>query len=300
MVNATVECTCQQCGKQMWVIPSRIKKGEGKYCSLKCSGAARTAMYPPVVVSCANCGEEFTVERHRVKPQTKLFCSRACHHDYASKKTPHTCKTCGKQFMANPKRHRQWCSVSCREHPLKGQSALVECVYCGKQFRVHNSLLSVSKGKYCSATCYRKHSIGENHPLWKGSGPYCELFNDETKVRARHAFRYKCVLCGMDESDHVRMTGKRLSVHHIFYDKSNGCGVVENRMQLVPLCYICHAKTNGSREMYAQFLGSIIDAEWMGQKCFCDPALLKVPFRKHKVAEHTYLGKAFKYKTEYY
>lgn len=99
---------------------------------------------------------------------------------------------------------------------------------------------------------------GENNPCWRGGisfYPYCEKFDDECRERVRNEFGRKCLNCGILESDNVTKTGahKRLSVHHIYYDKQEGCNGKD--MFLAPLCLKCHNKTTtGNREHWMQDL----------------------------------------------
>lgn len=93
----------------------------------------------------------------------------------------------------------------------------------------------------------RRHGIhirdngGENSPHWRGGisfGPYCPKFNNQRKEQVRDQFGRKCLICGQPEN------GQRLCVHHVDYNKMQGCG---HSWNLVPLCASCHAKTNGDR-----------------------------------------------------
>jgi len=80
--------------------------------------------------------------------------------------------------------------------------------------------------------------IGEKSPLWKGGisfEPYCPKFNNQLKERIRIKYGRKCFLCGCFEN------GRKLAIHHVDYDKTQGCNGKEFR--LIPLCGSCHGKT---------------------------------------------------------
>jgi len=86
---------------------------------------------------------------------------------------------------------------------------------------------------------------GEKSPNWKGGisfEPYCSKFNKPLKEKIRDKFERKCFLCNKPESTEKTC----LSVHHIDYDKDQGCN--GKTFELVPLCRSCHSKTNGERE----------------------------------------------------
>jgi DNA-binding CsgD family transcriptional regulator len=81
---------------------------------------------------------------------------------------------------------------------------------------------------------------------WKGGIsflPYCPEFNDNLKEKIRTEFGRVCYLCGKTEVDE----GKGLCVHHIDYNKKQGCG---HKWALIPLCNSCHLRTNGNRWYY--------------------------------------------------
>jgi len=76
---------------------------------------------------------------------------------------------------------------------------------------------------------------------------YCNLFNEKFREKIRDRFYRKCFLCNKSEINN----GKRLSVHHVNYNKNCLCGSV---CEFVPLCMKCHAKTNGSRQYWEDLI----------------------------------------------
>ena len=95
----------------------------------------------------------------------------------------------------------------------------------------------------------------ENNPNWKGGisfGHYCEKFNESRKEQIRKEFDYKCFRCDksqdeqMNEMEDQSKRQFRLSIHHIDFDKDQGCNGKE--FMLVPLCTKCHSWTNNHRE----------------------------------------------------
>ena len=90
----------------------------------------------------------------------------------------------------------------------------------------------------------------ENHYNWQGGisfEPYCNKFNKELKEEIRENFDRKCLICSKKEN------GKKLSVHHIDYNKMQGCG---HKWSLIPLCESCHAKTNFNRHYWFNLLNN--------------------------------------------
>lgn len=90
---------------------------------------------------------------------------------------------------------------------------------------------------------------GEKCHLWKGGisfEPYCPKFNKRLKESIREKYGRKCFICGIPEN------GVKLSVHHVNYDKKQGCE--GKKWELVPLCVSCHVKTNQNRAYWNNFI----------------------------------------------
>ena len=106
--------------------------------------------------------------------------------------------------------------------------------------------------------------IGEKHHNWQGGHTkYCYKFNDKCKESNRDKFNRKCFLCGLLEEDNKFKTGKNkgrqisLHVHHIDYNKEQGCN---SDWKLVPLCSSCHSKTHGKhvRDHYEHLISKLL------------------------------------------
>ncbi|MCK9571120.1 NUMOD3 domain-containing DNA-binding protein [Candidatus Pacearchaeota archaeon] len=94
----------------------------------------------------------------------------------------------------------------------------------------------------------REAMRGEKCHLWKGGKsfePYCQKFNNGIKEEVRNSFGRKCFLCGTPEN------GMKLDVHHVDYNKGQGCG---QKWNLIPLCHSCHTKTTDHRAYYFNLL----------------------------------------------
>jgi hypothetical protein len=71
MKRIRIKRICQKCGKEFEIIPSEIKRGNGKYCSIKCRDNK-------VKRICQNCGKEFEIIPSRIKGNIGKFCSHSC------------------------------------------------------------------------------------------------------------------------------------------------------------------------------------------------------------------------------
>jgi len=91
---------------------------------------------------------------------------------------------------------------------------------------------------------------GPLNPNWKNGakqGKYCFKFNRNLKETIRNAFNRRCLICGTSESD------RKLDVHHIDYNKMQGCG---HSWNLVPVCNKCHGHMGNNRWYWFSLLKS--------------------------------------------
>lgn len=138
--------TCPQCGKEFYLQPSRVKRGE-RYCSHACQLAA----VPKVDKICPVCGKQFTIFKSIADRYT--VCSIECRHANVQRSI---CKRCGKEFRTSEKRYaRHYCSEECRRPPN-----YQTCRNCGKQIRVEPA---DTDRQFCSFSCYRTFQ-GETLP----------------------------------------------------------------------------------------------------------------------------------------
>ena len=172
---------------------------------------------------------------------------------------------------------------------MKGKYAGEKCYWYGKHLteETKKKLSEAEKGKYISDETkkklsdvgkgdknpfYGKHhseeskrKISESHKgeksyNWKGGIsylPYCLKFNEEFKEKIRSKFNNECFICGKSE----RKNGKKLSVHHVSYNKDCLCD--GSKCYFVPLCISCHLKTNFNRKFWEKLLTDCCEDEYM-------------------------------------
>jgi len=122
-----------------------------------------------------------------------------------------------------------------------------------------HTVLVETRKKIAAAHLGRKHTPetrakmrasahrGAEHPNWRGgidTEPYAWTFNAELKEEVRRRDGYKCQLCGVPRAE----CKTKLPVHHCDYDKKNS-----DPVNLVTLCFCCHARTNNNREHWRAF-----------------------------------------------
>jgi hypothetical protein len=235
-----LKCVCTTCGKEFYRKPSEIAIGAGKYCSLECRKTR-------LKCTCACCGKEFYTIPARIKDGRGKYCSRACQSRAKSDKLEFTCLTCGKIFYKKKSTIRlresgKYCSSNCFK-ASRNHKITKTCRTCGQKFEVYPSgILHRGQGVYCSIECKKVGIRGEGNPAWLGGlsfAPYCPKFNDELKEAIREKYNRTCLMCGTPEN------GRKLSVHHINFDKKSGC--FGKSWNLIPLDQKCHAWTSNHR-----------------------------------------------------
>lgn len=205
----TIKRVCETCGKEFEAKTYDVKRGWGKYCSVKCRNVAHRSQ---VVCVCLQCGKKFKVPTSHVKRGEGKFCSVKCSAEFHKLRVTRICKT------------------------------------CGKEFEVWESVVQYGSGKFCSRKCtyigLSNAFSGDGNPLWRGGvsrGDYCEKFNNARKEDVRNEFGRRCWVCDKTEEEN----GRKLDVHHVDYAKSQGCN--GKAWSLIPLCRSCHIKTNHNR-----------------------------------------------------
>lgn len=125
------------------------------------------------------------------------------------------------------------------------------CQYCGEPIVIKIWHYNDGIPTFCSKECRGKAAVGDKNPNWQGGKsfePYCIKFSNKLKEEVRDRYNRMCVVCGMSEENN----NQKLCVHHIDYNKDQGCNGHE--WKLVPLCRVCHSKTNGDREYWEELI----------------------------------------------
>lgn len=215
---------------------------------------------------CVQCHKEFFVSPYY--KEKRIFCSHKCWAEHKKIPIEKVCKQCGEKFVVSPSLERlKFCSHKCYWKNLEGKPNFalrkritIQCKICNKKMDVP---LNLSNKKYCSRKCKDISLIGkrvspqtefqkgihskEKHYNWRGGiskEPYPFDFDDELKELIRKRDNYKCQLCSVPQEECL----KKLSIHHIDYDKSN-----LDPKNLMSLCNNCNLKVNHNREYWTNF-----------------------------------------------
>jgi hypothetical protein len=218
-------CHCG-CGQEIKIKPYHFKNGTPKYI----------------------CGHNKTKSIYFIPNQQK---KTTLNNWVTEEQNKHICQCgCGTVIKILPIHYKNGVPkcISGHHNKIIGKSPHFGCT--GKRSHMY--------GRKLSEDTKRKMSLsrqGKNHPMWNGGSsfvPYCHKFNRKLKEQTRERFGRKCVVCNKSESEN----GKKLSVHHVTYEKMDGCN--GNDFKLVPLCASCHAKTNFRRGNWEHSFNDIL------------------------------------------
>ncbi len=143
------------------------------------------------------------------------------------------CTVCEKKVTRVGKCQR--CSWNAR-HKVK------YCITC-------NASISLV-ARQCKKCQLENMPSGKNHPNWLGGIsrlPYSFEFNYRLKSIIRKRDNYTCQNCSKTEKEELLVLGRKLSVHHIDYDKQN-C----KEENLTTLCNSCNLKVNSNRSKWTK------------------------------------------------
>jgi hypothetical protein len=136
----------------------------------------------------------------------------------------------------------------------------LDCI-CNKGHRCTISWALWSSGKRRCRICgYENVSLkqmGPGNHNWLGGvsyEPYCEIWQDKDYKRSiLKRDGDTCQRCGITNMLSLLIHGKRLTVHHIDYDKKN-C----HPTNLITLCNSCNPKSNYNRDLHSRTYRDII------------------------------------------
>jgi len=96
---------------------------------------------------------------------------------------------------------------------------------------------------------------------------YCELWNGEFRERVLGFFGYVCMYPGCGKTQEEE--GRRLSVHHVNYDKQTCCRENEevSSRKFVTLCNRHNLAVNYDRELWERYFIDLINNEYEG-RCY--------------------------------
>ena len=166
------------------------------------------------------------------------------------------CINCGKRFRIKGSRYRsgrgRFCSKECCSIY---KSRIIKCSTCGKRMKIKRTHYRQYNEHFCSMECRGIGQLGKKNTRWLGGKsfePYSINWNDALKRKIRYRDNYTCQKCERVWNKNDR----KFPVHHIDYDKMN-CKP-EN---LITLCHRCHARVNANRNYWMKLFRQKIDKD---------------------------------------
>ena len=233
---------CDNCGKKVYLTPSKKKNSKNHFCSRNCQGswASRNLV-----------GEKAS--------------------NYKGAKHKSCCQFCEKEFESFAIYNRQFCSYECKSLSQKKINVLI-CDNCNKEYtrrdcEIHWSSQRKYKHNFCSRECNGTFYREENHPNW---------IEDRSKLKSevrslRYSFKmkewrnsvfardnYTCLKC---ENRSSKGNPVILNAHHIKkfadfpdlrFDINNGA----------TLCVPCHDEVTGKEVEFEKIFLEAIDADF--------------------------------------
>lgn len=167
-----------------------------------------------------------------------LDCNKKLKNHYALR-----CGSCGaKERTKDPKK--------CIKY-VDGRSLQTYfCKDCNKKIVWQTAIYGESRCPSCA-------NKGINNPGYvhgNGISEYPASFSEELKAKIKDRDDRICWKCGIKETEHLIKYNRKLSIHHIDYNKDN-C----NKENLITLCAKCNSRVNKNRGQWTEIFNLIIN-----------------------------------------
>lgn len=227
---------CSDCGAEKRAFPSEVYGSCRRYMRFSRDGGYR----------CKPCWDVVRRGKKYGLKTAPTHTSKACVD--CGKVTPmsaHRARGTAAEYRCRP------CYITARREGRTPRAAsrmvTVQCPGCGKVRTYKPSALK----RYALSHCITCKNQGERNWAWRGGSTKYAVYPKawsrmRDRIRARD--HYTCQMCGGDDA----ALGRKLSVHHIDYDRANLCP--DN---LIALCVSCHGLTNNNqRQFWTAFLST--------------------------------------------
>lgn len=184
------------------------------------------------------------------------------------------CGICKKDFFViSSNLTAKYCSQECFGKSISGRIPWNKGVPRKEETKIKISDTKKQLVKGGKIKSWNKGITGSNSHSWKGglsNKPYTFDFNKRFKETIRDRDNYCCKLCNIFEEDHLKLYKKRLSIHHIDYDKT--LSIKEN---CITLCNRCNSLANKDREIWTKHFQELLKRDYgyqytMEQKIILD------------------------------
>ena len=142
-----------------------------------------------------------------------------------------------------------------KNHPAYKHGGKFYCIDCGKQIDYRNKKCRKCYHKIRTKNLigkkrpeHSKRMMGKNNPAYiNGLSrlPYNLQFNDQLKLKIRQRDNFECQYCNKSEKREKKQLNRKLTVHHIDYNKAN-----LKEKNLITLCHKCNILANTNRNYW--------------------------------------------------
>lgn len=204
---------CEICGRGFTTVPSKVKKGRGRFCSCSCSS-----------------------KWNNLNLRT-----------YARREEYRKCRVCGSIFRCHPNRTKEACSRTCGGLlRSRRRRSWVWCSYCSELVSV--PLNKAGRNVFCGPQCYiawkEKTSCHEKNPNWRGGST--PEGHRRTSTQAWRRLRGLVLAEWGRRCARCERADRKLVVHHCIPYRI--CRE-DNIRNLMPLCVSCHSYVDNKREV---------------------------------------------------
>ncbi len=192
--------------------------------------------------------------RKAISKEKVLFTCQYCNATkHVTKRILQTRKFCSLKCM-----HAAGFSNSHKEKIKQNKLEFYQSARGKKWIEKYSPIISESvKKKYADPLVYQQFVIAmRNSKVYHGGKSFEKYglsFTNSLRTEIRKMHNDICQLCLRHVND---ITQKKLSVHHIDYNKHNS-----DKNNLLPLCKYCHSKTNFNREYWTKYFVQLQEAK---------------------------------------
>jgi len=195
-----------------------------------------------LIKTCKYCKSEFIVPRYM---KNRIYCSLKCKYD--GQDSSHLLKYSAKKGQIAWNKGKKHPELSKRMRT----GIYSQCDICHKEIYIPKYRITRTKYHFCSKSCNNKFRVGEKGRNYINGSSFIDYpieFNTELKDKIKQRDGHYCVLCGINEKEHKLKYNKKLTIHHIDYNKQN---CKENN--LITLCEQCNLRANHNRNYWQKY-----------------------------------------------
>jgi hypothetical protein len=245
---------CSICNKEF----ESYKSQNRQVCSKKCRLQLMSRLLKNIIKVeritkfCKQCKKEFIVPRYK---KNQIYCSLKCKYD--GQDSSHLLK------FAVKKGQVAWNKG--KKHPAMAErmktGIYLICDFCQTRIYIPKWRISRTKYHFCSQSCNNKFRVGEKGRNYINGSSFIDYpieFNKELKDKIKQRDGHYCVLCGINEKEHKLKYNKKLTIHHIDYNKKN---CKEDNLITLCLKHNCNANKRKIKRSWIQMFKTIINLQ---------------------------------------